>query len=113
MMDRAAASGSGACQTGRPTTMWSAPLAMASAGVAMRFWSPGGAALGPDTGGDDQLALRLGQGADQGGLVRGGDDTVRTGGEGAGGAFHHEIGQRAVADQGGVEVGRGRRMSGR
>jgi hypothetical protein len=85
---------------------------MASAGVAMRFWSPGGAAFGANTGGDDQLALCLGQRADQRGLVRRGDDAVRAGGEGAGGAFHHEIGQRAVADQGGVEVGPVGPMSG-
>lgn len=34
---RAAARGAGAAQTGRPTTMWSAPAAMALRGVAMRF----------------------------------------------------------------------------
>ncbi len=33
----AASRGEGARQTGRPTTMWSTPAAMALAGVAMRF----------------------------------------------------------------------------
>ena len=38
-MARAAAAGSAACHTGRPTTIWSAPACTAAPGVEMRFWS--------------------------------------------------------------------------
>ena len=47
---RAAAAGSGAAMTGRPTTMKSAPAARAAAGVAVRFWSSGVAPSGRTPG---------------------------------------------------------------
>ena len=59
----------------------------------------GGGAGGADAGGDDELALRLGEGAEAGGLLGGGDDAVGAGGEGAAGAFEDEVGEVAVADQ--------------
>ena len=71
--------GSGAAQTGRPTTMWSAP----SADRLRRGRDALLVALGrprrTDAGGDDQPALRLRQGADQGGFLRAGDDAMRPG----------------------------------
>jgi hypothetical protein len=48
-------------------------------GVATRFWSPTAAPAGRTPGGDDQLALRLRQGADRRRLVRAGDHTIGPG----------------------------------
>jgi hypothetical protein len=97
---RAAAAGSGAARSGgrprcgRRPPRWPAPVSRS------RVSDPPAAAAGPDTRRDDQLARGLGQGADQRRLVRGGDDAVGPGLEGACGAFGHDIGdRRPVADQ--------------
>ena len=82
-MARAAARGSGAARTGRPTTMWSAPAARAAAGVAMRFWSPVAAPAGRMPGVTMSRPAASGRARMAGGLVRGGDDAVGAGGEGA------------------------------
>ena len=101
----AAARGSGARRMGRPTTTWSAPAAMACAGVAVRRWSSAAEPSGPHARRDDQAALRLGQRADRGRLARRGDHPVGPGHERARGALDHEVGHGALAHQARVEVG--------
>ena len=65
----------------------------------------GDGAGGADAGGDDELAARLGEGAQAGGFVGRGDDAVGAGREGAAGALDDDVAERAFADEGGVEVG--------
>jgi len=52
----------------------------------------------------DQAALRFGQGADHGGLLRRGDDTIGPGLESARGAFGDKVGDEARTHQTGIEI---------
>ena len=63
-----------------------------------------GAAGWADAGGDDQAALGFGQGADQGGLLRGGDDAIGTCQKRPAGTFNHQIGQCACLNKAGIKI---------
>ena len=104
-MARAAARGSGAAKIGRATTRWSAPAASAAAGVAMRFWSPAAEPAGRMPGVTMSLPSASGRARRRAASRGRGDDAVGAGGEGAAGALEDDVGEGAVADQGGVEVG--------
>ncbi len=71
----ASAAGSAASVMGRPTTMWVAPAAIASAGVTTRTWSPWPAPAGRTPGVTiDEIVAELSP--QPRGLARGGDDAL-------------------------------------